>query len=224
MNLLDYASLAIVLFYAFTGIRKGFVRIIFDLIAMVGGLYLAVQYTDLMGDYLVSVVNVPEQYSSVVGFAVIWGGVLISVMVIGMVIHRLFGWAMLGPINAVGGGVLGVLKGVVVLIPFWFVLMVFDAPWYTNSRLIRPVSPIVNYIATHYLPNLTILNQAAFGVSTPDFHEQPGEFSVHNMGMADDLESEVTSSQQLKKIALDELQEALKSGNKRKLKQLLTDD
>lgn len=221
MNPLDYIIIAVLLFYTFMGLRKGLVRIVFDLVAMIGGLFLARRYGDVMGQYLITSVSVSESYAPVAGFVCVWVMVLIGVWALGWAVHKVLGALMMGPMNALGGGVFGFVKGAVIVMPFILGSMMFETKWAAESVIVRPVGPVLTQVVSRFLPGLA--DQAGLERFAP-FDKQPGEFyDGMEASMQDQVESVITDNPSFRGVQLQDLQEVLNSGDQDKIDKLLKD-
>jgi len=123
-NSLDIIFIVILLVTLVLGLIKGFVRQIIGIIAVVVGLVLAANYypqlSPLFQQFISSVL-----VSNFLGFLLIFGLVLLAGWLLGLLFSKL----MKGPmafINHILGGVLGLVKGVLICGVLVFALLIFE--------------------------------------------------------------------------------------------------
>jgi membrane protein required for colicin V production len=124
LNSLDIILIVILLVTLVLGLIKGLVRQIIGIIAVVAGLILAANYyprlSPLFQRFLSSVL-----VANFLGFLLIFGSVLLAGWLLGLLFSKL----MKGPlafINHVLGGVLGLVKGVLICGVLVFALLIFE--------------------------------------------------------------------------------------------------
>ncbi len=147
MTVLDYGLLGILGFFFILGIRRGGLRQLTDLGAILGGLYIASQYHGVVGGQLGALFRIEPPYQAIVGFIVIWALVLAVVLGFGMILHRVIQLTALGPVNRILGGVLGTLKGLCIVIPCLIVLLALETPGLQTSLIIRYSMPWIEPLA-----------------------------------------------------------------------------
>jgi len=137
MNLLDIVILVIMIFLVVRGIMRGFVSEVASLVGIVLGIWLAIQYmtpvTELLRPHLPSFSFLP-----VLGFALIFLGVLIACNLAGWGLRLLFKKTALGWVDRILGAGLAVVKGVVITYLAIVILTVYfppGSPLIAKSRL-----------------------------------------------------------------------------------------
>ena len=126
MNWVDLAIVGVIALSAFRGFTTGLIRQIVWLIAIVLGIVLAgLLYDDLSAnlDFVID----DETTRNLVAFAAIAGGVVIAGMVIGQVLKTTASLLMLGPVDSIGGAVLGLIRGVITVQFILIAMSVFPA-------------------------------------------------------------------------------------------------
>ncbi len=127
VNLLDLLLLIPLLFFGWTGYRKGFIIEISTLAALILGLYFAFYFSDLTANFLISYIHIDQKYLAVVSFVVTFIAVVIVVLAIGKVVEKFINILMLGFINKLGGALFGILKGALYLSILIFIINYFDS-------------------------------------------------------------------------------------------------
>ena len=111
MNWLDGVLLAIVAASVYYGARRGLVLEVFALVAIVVGAGAGIAYHDLVGGPLEGWVR-HAGAARFLGFAVIFVVVGFAVLRLGRLVRAFVHTAFLGWVDALGGGVLGLAKGI----------------------------------------------------------------------------------------------------------------
>lgn len=117
MNWLDITVIAIFAVFAITGLFRGFVRQVFSILAIGGGLIVATMFFDLAGFMLVQkgfILN--SAIANVIGFILVLLFTYLIIQILGWVVTKLIGTLQLSWADRIGGGVLGGLFGVIMSI------------------------------------------------------------------------------------------------------------
>lgn len=130
------------LYAAYRGFREGIIVQLGGIAGLFIGVYFAFRYSSAVGGWL----HVDPPIAAAAGFIVILLAVLLVMALLGHLIKGIFKLAGLGPIDAVGGILLGVLKMAIILS---LLLYAFEAvnrttQWvendrYTEAALYKPV-------------------------------------------------------------------------------------
>lgn len=123
MEIIDIIIAALLLFGFVKGIMKGFFIEVTSLIALLGGIYVAIHYGVITKGYLAKFIQWEDKYLTLIAFAVTFLAVAIVISIIGKLLTKLANFATLGLVNKVLGGAFGALKiGLLISV----VLIVFD--------------------------------------------------------------------------------------------------
>ncbi|MFC1753106.1 CvpA family protein [Thermoproteota archaeon] len=152
MNFLDIFIIIVLCYNAIAGFRRGFVFVVFDFVALFGSIYVGLRYYEVLKDYLMVYISWPEVYVSLISFGVIWLGCFAILLVVSFVVDKLVSIVMLGIVNRIFGLVVGVAKGVILLLPLLIPLYLFDTTWYNESTLVKPVHPTIVMIVDKFIP------------------------------------------------------------------------
>ena len=115
MNYLDIIIVLASLWAAFRGFTKGFVIALASLIALIGGIYIAIHFSDYTAEYLNKWFIPNPQYLKIISFAVTFLLVVIIVLLIAYLIDILIKATGLGIVNRLFGVVFNVLKMALIL-------------------------------------------------------------------------------------------------------------
>ena len=144
MNLLDLIVMTILIYHVVLGIRRGLIRILFDLSALVVGIFVALKYY-LSGDvWLQSVLHVPPPYSTFTSFIVIWGVLFSIFTLLGRLTHQFSKVSMILPFNILGGGLLGGFKGLMYTLPILIPLSHTSVDLYHQSEIAKPLNTLIS--------------------------------------------------------------------------------
>ncbi len=121
MNTFDIIIAALLLFGFVRGLMKGLFVEVASLVALIGGVYGAIHFSDFVGKYLKETVSWDEKYISLAAFAGTFLVIIIVIALLGKLFTKLADFASLGIINKLLGGVFGALKiGLILSVVFIF--------------------------------------------------------------------------------------------------------
>ncbi|MGE4518501.1 MAG: CvpA family protein [Desulfobacteraceae bacterium] len=142
MNGLDIAILCILGFTLIRGIMTGLVQSVSGVIGAVAGFYAAYFYYPTLAGFLEKWVE-PGSVLNIASFFVIFCAVVIVVTILGRVLKWILKIVFLGWVDRLGGGVLGFIKGGIIVSVLVIALTTFLPPRSTilkNSSLLPYVS------------------------------------------------------------------------------------
>jgi membrane protein required for colicin V production len=123
MNPLDIGILLIAALFFIRGIFRGFV---FELVTVVGlilGYIISITYLSLLSGYILSIFpSVPESIVNLVSFFILFVGTNLLLRMVAKVITKTLKIAMLGWLNRLLGGLLGMLKSIIIMSIIVFVI------------------------------------------------------------------------------------------------------
>lgn len=156
MNALDWILALPLLYAAYVGFRDGIAAQLGGLIGLIAGVWLACHFGVSVGQWL----GWDSPVAPIAGFLAVLLGVMVAVVLLGRLLKGLFRFAGLGPFDAVGGLVLGVLKMALMLsvLLLAFVPLNRSKQWvssqtFEESWLYSPVSQVAP-MAFPYLQEL----------------------------------------------------------------------
>ncbi|MEX2374842.1 MAG: CvpA family protein [Dehalococcoidia bacterium] len=159
MNWVDLLIAGVIAWTAFRGLQTGLIRQVVWLVAVVAGLLLAGK---LYGDLSANLSFILDEGATrdLVAFASIILGAVLAGIVIGEVLRTTASMLMLGPLDSLGGGLVGFVRGVIYVQLTLLALAVFPA----NETLTRGVDE--STLSPYFLDDLSVVG---FGL--------PAEFS-----------------------------------------------
>ena len=117
MNRVDLALFIFVACAAIRGSWRGFLRESFGFLGLVGGVAAAFRYgpvaTEVLGRQMPS--SAALEIQAGVGFVAIFVVVQLALNLLGLILDRMFGGAIVNVANRIAGGLLGASKGVALL-------------------------------------------------------------------------------------------------------------
>lgn len=115
LNYLDLIiGLPIVLF-AIGGYRKGFIKELTSLMALLLGIYFALYFSDVVAEWLIQYFDIGHRYVFIVAFILTFIAVVLLVSLIGKLLDKIASLAALGIVNKLLGLAFGVLKAGVIM-------------------------------------------------------------------------------------------------------------
>ena len=115
MNFLDLIIGIPILLMAIGGFRRGLIKEVAALAALILGIYFAIYFSDVTAKFLIEHFNIGHRYVFIVAFIITFIGVVLVVSLIGRLLNKVASLAMLGPVNKILGLVFGLLKGIVIM-------------------------------------------------------------------------------------------------------------
>ncbi|HXE11451.1 MAG TPA: CvpA family protein [Bryobacteraceae bacterium] len=146
MNWFDICLLGIIVLSFLSGLRTGFTRVVFHLIATCGGLLLALWCYGIAADSLAGFIHQPLT-AKIAGFCLIFFGVMIVGSLVGWLIARFFQGIGLAWLDHLLGGVAGLIRGaflVAVSVAMVLAFLPAPAPEFVNESKILPYATSVS--------------------------------------------------------------------------------
>ena len=151
MNWLDILLLLILAVNLFNGLRRGLIRSVFGLVAIVVSLFIAVKGAAL-GGAILQQVNISEPLASWLGFIILLLTLYFLINFLGSTLHDLARRSFFMPANYLGGLLFGFLKGLVIIL--FIIVPIMGNPFISavgqeamqNSTILALGQPlIINY-------------------------------------------------------------------------------
>ncbi|OIQ19355.1 MAG: hypothetical protein BM557_06525 [Flavobacterium sp. MedPE-SWcel] len=115
MAIIDIILGGLLLYGFIRGAWKGFFSELASLLSLLIGLYVAITFSDYVGDVLSENVSWDPKYISITAFAITFIAVVVGIILLGKFFTKLASFAMLGWLNKLLGGVFGFLKWALLL-------------------------------------------------------------------------------------------------------------
>lgn len=113
MNWLDIAIVVVGIVSLIMGLRTGLIRMVALVVGVIVGLFLAGLYSAQLGEFLAEYVG--ASWANWVGFAIILVGVIIAASILGRIARKIASFMLLGFLDTLAGGVLGVVLSTLLL-------------------------------------------------------------------------------------------------------------
>jgi len=160
MNFLDIVLAIPIVLLAFGGYKKGLIKEVASLVALILGIYFAILFSDVVASYLLGYFDINHRYVFIVAFILTFIGVVLAVSLLGRMLDKIASLAALGFINKFLGLIFGFVKGVVIVSVLIMLFNMIDSngnilkeDTRENSLLYAPVSRIAPRILEN-IPNI----------------------------------------------------------------------
>jgi membrane protein required for colicin V production len=150
-NWADVAVLMVLTLFTVRGLLRGFVRSMFDFLALGIAIYLAFYWYGDFALFLSAYLKAPLNIIQIASFIAVWFIAFFITTTIGGFVHKLIGKTIFGPANVIGGALLGATKG---LLFIWLILQIVfmlplpqEATGYIRTAIsIEALNPMFNEI------------------------------------------------------------------------------
>ena len=115
MGFLDIVLGLLLLYGLYKGLKNGLLVELASIIALIGGLYGAIHFSYIAGDYLAENMEWNERYINLTAFIITFVVIVLVVHLAGQFLTKIADFAMLGLLNKVAGALFGTLKVAVIL-------------------------------------------------------------------------------------------------------------
>lgn len=115
MNFIDIVLGLLLLYGLYKGVRNGLLVEIASILALIAGLYGAIHFSYIVGDYMALHFNWNEKTMSLVSFILTFFIIVILVVLAAKFLTKVAELAMLGLLNRIAGGLFGLLKVAIIL-------------------------------------------------------------------------------------------------------------
>ena len=158
MSFIDIVLGALILFGLVRGFMKGLFVEVASLVALIAGIYGAIHFSYITGDYLSERVSWDEKYINLAAFAITFIVIIIVVSMAGKLLTKIADFAMLGIVNKLAGAAFGGLKVAVIMgaVLIFFdrtnnLITFVDDETIDNSVLYEPVRDIGAFVFSKVL-------------------------------------------------------------------------
>lgn len=140
INWFDVGCLVLVVLFGLRGITNGIVKEIFGILGLIGGLFAAMRYKTMAGEWIAAKIPALQNANGVlsgdttqvlIGFIAVLFGVWISCLIIGEIISKFFKWSGLGFVDKIGGFVFSVSK---IFLIFAVIVTLASGPMSMNEQ------------------------------------------------------------------------------------------
>jgi len=123
MNYVDIILGILLILSAIGGFSKGFVEELAGLVALILGIWVAIHFSDIVGQFLTGTFNLTFKHLHIAAFIITFIVVVILVHIIGSMVNKMVKAVSLGFLNRLAGLAFGAIKGALILSVF---LVIFD--------------------------------------------------------------------------------------------------
>ena len=124
MNIIDIIIVCCCVPAVIHGLSKGFVSQAFSLVALILGVWLSFKFSNAVGEWLVTYIDLPSTVIHVIAFALIMLVVMLITHLAGKAVEGVLKVVMLGWLNKLLGIVFALLKAVLII---GLVIILFEA-------------------------------------------------------------------------------------------------
>ena len=115
MGILDIVLGLLLIYGLYKGLKNGLFVEIASIIALVAGLFGAIHFSYIAGDYLSNNMEWNERYINIASFIITFIIIVLVVQLAGKFLTKIADFAMLGLLNKLAGAIFGALKVAVIL-------------------------------------------------------------------------------------------------------------
>ncbi|MCB0372443.1 MAG: CvpA family protein [Muricauda sp.] len=115
MSFFDFFIGILLVWGLYKGLKNGLFVEVASLVALIAGIYGAIHFSYITGEYLAERFDWSEQYLKIAAFLITFFAIIIVVNLAGKFLTKIADFAMLGLLNKVTGGIFGMLKVAVIL-------------------------------------------------------------------------------------------------------------
>ena len=133
MSFIDIVLGLLLLYGLFKGVKNGLVVELASILALIAGLYGAIHFSYIVGNYLATHWDWNERTMSLLSFIITFFIIVIVVVMAGKLLTKIAEFALLGLLNKIAGGLFGALKVAIIL----GALLIFMESVNKNLKLIN---------------------------------------------------------------------------------------
>ena len=115
MGFLDIILAMLLVYGLYKGLRNGFFVEIASLVALIAGLFGAIHFSYIVGEYIAGLVDWDSQYINLIAFIITFVIIVLLIHVIGKLLSKVTEFSLLGILNKLAGGVFGAAKTAVII-------------------------------------------------------------------------------------------------------------
>lgn len=115
MSFIDIILGLLLAYGLYKGLKNGLFVELASLVALIAGIFGAIHFSYIAGDYLSQNMEWDERYIKIAAFVITFVAIVIIVNLSGKLLTKIADFAMLGLLNKIAGGLFGTLKVAVIL-------------------------------------------------------------------------------------------------------------
>ncbi|KPM33011.1 Colicin V production protein [Croceitalea dokdonensis DOKDO 023] len=99
----------------YKGLKNGLFVELASLVALIAGIYGAIHFSYIAGDYMAAQMDWDQKYIKITAFLITFVAIILLVHFAGKLLTKIADFAMLGILNKIAGGIFGTLKVAIIL-------------------------------------------------------------------------------------------------------------
>ena len=153
MNILDILIGIPLVLSMIKGFSRGFIYEITSLIALILGIYVAINFSGLTAAFLADIFHWSGRGAWLASLLITFAVVVMGIKLLGQIMEKVVETLAMGPLNHLAGGIVAGLKTALILSLFIYLINLFDfnrtlisAKTRENSLMWNPVSEVAPFI------------------------------------------------------------------------------
>ncbi len=134
MGFLDIVLGMLLVYGLYKGLRNGFFVEIASLVALIAGLFGAIHFSYIVGEYISSRVDWDPDYVKLISFIITFVIIVLLIHMIGKFLSKVTDFTLLGILNKIAGGIFGALKTAVII----GALLIYFDKFNDSAEVIKP--------------------------------------------------------------------------------------
>lgn len=134
MGFLDIILAMLLAYGLYKGLKNGFFIEIASLVALIAGLFGAIHFSYIVGNYISERFDWEEQYINLIAFIITFVIIVLLIHMLGKFLSRVTDFTLLGILNKIAGGIFGALKTAVIV----GALLIYFDKVNTSTQIIKP--------------------------------------------------------------------------------------
>ncbi len=171
MATVDIILLVLIGLGAYEGYKKGLLMSIVGLIGFVLAIVLGVYFMEPMSKYLAKHLTELTFAFPIIAFLIVFGITLALVGMAGWILKKMMNMILLGGLDSIGGGILGIVKAAFFISLFLWLANLFDLKmpkeWKAKSeylQYVEPLAPAVIWVLEPIIPKIGELQKTVDGI------------------------------------------------------------
>ncbi|MEN8797955.1 MAG: CvpA family protein [Flavobacteriaceae bacterium] len=134
MGFLDIILAMLLAYGLYKGLKNGFFVEIASLVALIAGLFGAIHFSYITGEYLAEYLDWEEQYIALFAFIATFVIIVILIHMVGKFLSKVTDFTLLGILNKIAGGIFGALKTAVIV----GALLIYFDKMNNSANIVKP--------------------------------------------------------------------------------------
>lgn len=149
MSVLDIIIILPIVWGIWEGLRKGLIKLLASIVALLLGIWGAIKFSNLTADFLTKQFGLQSEYTSIIAFAITFILIVIGIHLLAFLIDKLIKAVALGFVLRFTGAIVGAFKYALIISVFLALFNFFNNTFHyvseedlNKSILYKPVSAI----------------------------------------------------------------------------------